>query len=977
MYAMPRDEWSRLEEVLEGALEVPVAEREAFVERACGGDARLSRHAHRALGTGRTEDDFLERPLETLVSGVLREIGVESEAEARLREEGGPPEARRIGPYRLLREIGRGGMGAVYLAERDDDRFDRRVAVKRVRSGMLAGQLRQRFLLEQRILASLEHPHIARLYDAGIGDDGTPYIVMEYVEGRPIDEHCAELEATVDQRLGLFDQVCDAVEFAHRKLVVHRDLKPGNVLVSDRGVVKLLDFGVAKLLAGGEGTAGSPTVAGEGRAFTPEYASPEQLRGEPVSTATDVYALGVLLYELLTGSWPYRAADPSPRSVEAAVLEQEPVRPSAAAESRSAAGLARRLRGDLDDIVLTALRKEPERRYASVAELRDDLRRHRNRRPVRARPDTWTYRAGRFASRHRTGVVAAAVVTVSLLAGLTGTAWQARAASRQAMRADRVRDFVVELFRLSDPDRSRGESISARTLLDRGAERLRENPDAEPGTRAEMLDVLGDIYTKLGLYDRARPLLEEALSEHTRLRGPEDPSVARSASSLSALLLEQGEYERAETLARRALEVRRRRRGPSDTLVAASMSDLAAILDHRGRLQEAEDLYRSALAIDRASGTQAAEATDLSSLGVALWREGRYDEALAPAREALRLHRELFGPEHTLVATDLFNLATIRMARGEYDRAEELFTACLAMRRKLLGDRHPHVALTLNNLGELYQKRGRLEEAERAHREALAIRREVLGEDHPEVAASLNDLGVVLYFEGDREGAAEQFRRAVAIWRRTLGGTHPRVLTGLNNLGSALREAGDLEAAEGPLREVLELRRKTLGPDHPDVAQSLNNLAELLLRRREYDEAESDFRSALAIWREALGADHPTTAYALDGLGRLLAARGRCADAEAPLREGLDIRVAKLEKGSTLIAGTRLALGRCLTELRRYDEAEPLLLASYPVIREARGDEAEFTRRARQALVDLYTAWGRPAEARRYRAPVAGEGARS
>ena len=891
--------------------------------------------------------------------------------------EDGRAMGRRIGPYRLLREIGRGGMGAVYLADRDDDRFDRRVAVKLVRTGVLAGEFRRRFFLEQRILASLEHPHIARLYDAGIGDDGTPYIVMEFVEGRPIDDHCTELDSPVDERLQLFDQVCDAVEFAHRKLVVHRDLKPGNVLVSDRGVVKLLDFGVAKLLAGEGRPAGSLTEAGEGRAFTPEYASPEQLRGEPVSTATDVYALGVLLYELLTGSWPYRAADRSSRSIERAVLEQEPIRPSAAAAGRSDAGRARRLRGDLDDIVLMALRKEAERRYASVAELRDDLRRHRERRPVRARPDTWRYRAGRFASRHRTGVAAAAVVTVSVLAGLAGTAWQARAASRQAMRADRVRDFVVELFQVSDPDRSRGESISARTLLDRGAERLRTKLDAEPETRVEMLDVLGDIYTKLGVYDRARPLLEEALSERTRLRGPDDLAVARSASILAALLLEQGEYERAETLARRALAVRRRRRGATDTLVAASMSDLAAILDHRGRLKEAEDLYRSALAIDRARGARHAVATDLGSLGVALWREGEYDEALPPAEAALALRRELYGPEHTLVATDLFNLATIEMDRGELDRAEELFTECLTMRRKLLGERHPFVALTLNNLGELFQRRGRLEEAERAHWEALTIRRETLGEDHPEVAASLNDLGVVLYFRGDRRGAAEQFRRALAIWRPTLGDTHPRVLTGLNNLGAALREAGDLEAAEPPLREVLELRRTVLGPGHPDVAQSLNNLAELLVRKGDYDEAEADFRSALAIWRKALGRDHRTTAYALNGLGRLMAARGRCAEAEAPLREGLEIRVAKLEEGSTLTAGTRLALGRCLVALHRFDEAEPLLLASYPAIRKARGDEDALTGRARKALADLYRAWGRPVEARRYRTPVAGSGSRS
>jgi serine/threonine-protein kinase len=364
------------------------------------------------------------------------------------------------------------------------------------------------------------------------------------------------------------------------------------------------------------------------------------------------------------------------------VLEQDPDRPSVAitrppdrggpespvSEHRSTtlAGLRRQLRGDLDNIVLTALRKEPEHRYASVQHLRDDVHRYLERQPVRARPATWGYRAGKFVRRHRVGVAAAALVSASLIAGLAGTAWQASAASREARRADRVRQFVVELFQVSDPDRSKGDSITARALLDRGAERLATELAAEPELRAEMLAVLGGIYQKLGLYDRARPLLEEALAVREARLGPRHLDAARSAADLASLLYDQAEYQRAEELTRSALAVRRELRGPEDTLVALSLTDLAAILSAQGKQEEAESLYRVGLEIDRKRGTRAMVAIDLNNLSVNLWRRGKYAEALPLAEEALALRRELLGEEHTDVATSLFTLASIQTASGEY-----------------------------------------------------------------------------------------------------------------------------------------------------------------------------------------------------------------------------------------------------------------------------------------------------------------------
>ncbi len=840
----------------------------------------------------------------------------------------------------------------------------------------------ERFLRERGILARLTHPNIARLLDGGVAEDGRPFLAMEYVDGTPITEYCDEHGLDVDARLRLFLDACAAVAYAHRNLVVHRDLKPSNILVARDGRVKLLDFGIAKLLEPDTEMGGpTPTVTGF-QMLTPEYAAPEQVRGEPVTTATDVYGLGAVLYELLSGRRPNRFRDRTLAEVLRVLSETTPEPPSttatranaprgegahagsrtpaeiAAARGTTPEQLRRRLAGDLDAIVLSAVRQEPERRYGSAEALAEDLRRHLARRPVTARRDSAFYRFGRFARRNRVAVAASTVAVAALVAGLIGTTWQARAASRHALRADRVSQFVVGLFEASDPDRARGDTVTARGLLDRGTERLESGLEAEPAVRADMLNVLGKIYQKLGLYEQARPLLEEAKETRERLLGPRDLETAKSAADLASLLYDQGEYAPAEELARAVLGVQLEELGAGDTLVAVSMANLAAILDAEGDLAAADSLYRESLAINRRRGSPNAIAGSLSDLGVALWRQGKYAEAEPLAEEALALRREIYGGDHTEVAVSLLNLATILTDAGEYERAEPLLRECLAMRRKLLGDRHPHVALTLNNLSLLLRSEGRLEESEQANEEALAIRRETLGDDHPEVAASLNNLGVVLYLQGEWRPAADAFERALAIWRKTLGETHPSVLTGLNNLGAARREQGDLDGAERALREALTQRRKALGDDHPDVGQSYNNLAELLARRGDYEQAEAMFRRALTTWRSTLGVDHPTVAVGLLGLGRMMSSRGRCAEAEPLLREARAIREKKLDPSGVSVAYARLELGSCLVALGRFAEAAPILQASYSTLLGAKGDADKDTQRANRMLARARAAPG-------------------
>jgi eukaryotic-like serine/threonine-protein kinase len=959
-------DWDRIHDVFAEALERAPEERVAFLDRACGDDAALRAEVESLLAAHDAASVFLNSPA----------LGAPEPGQA-------PPsdaslEGQLVGPWRVLRVLGRGGMGAVYLAERADGEYERVVALKVVKRGMDTDAILGRFRRERQILARLEHPGIARFLDAGATADGRPYFVMERVDGVPLTRYCEDRGLGLDDRLRLFADVCRAVQYAHANLVVHRDLKPSNILVTGDGQVKLLDFGIAKLVAGDDGAeaeATTLTVAGM-RPLTPEYASPEQIHGEPVTTAADVYSLGAVLYELLTGRTPFRLDRRSPDEALRAVMTGTPIPPSRVVgdgDGDGARRLGRRLRGDLDTIVLTALRAEPQRRYPTVEALLEDLRRHRTGHPIAARPDTAMYRTSKFIRRHRAGVTVSLLFLWTLLGGGVALAVQQRQTSRERDRAEleaakarQVTAFLTEIFEVSNPDQARGDTITARALLDRGAERLTAELAGEPELRAEMLAVLGTTYRRLGLYDRARELLEEALDVRLGLFGPRHLDVATTTGQLSTVLKDLGEYERAEELAREALDVRRGLLGPEDTLVAYTMTGLADILALRGDLESAERLIRESLEITRRFASPSRVANDLTDLSATLLRQGRYQEALPLAEEGLTLRRSFHGDGHTAVAHSLHTLATLLMYVGELQRAEETAREALAMRRKLLGDVHSEAAATLNQLGLILSQQGRGDEAEAAFREQLAINRATLGDLHPYVGLSLNQIGVLLARAGDNAGAAAHHEEALAILRPVLGDEHPHVLAALHNLGVVLLNQGDLDDAERTLRESLELRRKALGDEHPDMAGGHSIMGHILDRKGDPDAAEASFRTALDIWRAAHGPAHPRVATPLLEIGRLMTRQARFAEAEPVLREALEIRLAVMDDDSFEVALARLRLGRALLGLGRLDEAEPLLLASHPALVRHRGEEHALTREARAALAELYTALGRPEEARRY-----------
>jgi serine/threonine-protein kinase len=781
----------------------------------------------------------------------------------------------RVGPYRLVREVGRGGMGSVYLAERDDDHYRQQVAVKILRRGLDTDELVRRFVAERQILATLQHPHIARLFDGGVTSDGRPYYVMEYVDGEHLDVYCDRRQLSIDARLALFCLVVRAVQHAHRNLVVHRDLKPSNVLVTADGEVKLVDFGIAKLLDPDASPDVVPLTRTGLRLMTPEYASPEQMRGACITTATDVYGLGLVLYELLSGRRPHRLRGRSASEAERIILTEEPPRPSAAvmqseevqwdgvpvhitpeqiaaARGLHAERLCRKLRGDLDRIVLCALRKEPDRRYQSAAQLADDIERYLKGKPVAARGDSVAYRARKFAIRHVWGA-AASVSFVLLLAGYAATvtmqAREVRAALDQARleaeKAEQVTAFTMGLFETGGPSTLQTDSMTVRDLLSRGVERA-ERLGGQPATQAQLFDVVGRVYQNLGEYGKAQPFLERALELRRHTLGARHPATAESLDHLAGLLLARGRYSAAESLYRDALALQRAVLGEPHAKIARTLAGLGSLLQERGDYVGAERLAREALEMRRTLyGPEHPEvAQSLGSLAFTLQLQGRYGEAEPLFRDVLAMRRHLFGDEHPEVATAMSNLGLLLVQRGQLAPAESLYQASLALRRRLLGNEHPDVAASIGLLGVLLRREGDIAGAESTYHAAIALARRSLGAEHPNLAHSLNGLALVLRDKGDLRGADSLFHEVLAIRRRVLGDEHPAIATSLFQIGVVRQEEGDVPAAESLLLQSLQMRRKLLGDAHPQVAESARQLV-LLYERSGRREEAAPYRALL------------------------------------------------------------------------------------------------------------------------------------
>ena len=876
--------WERASALFERALEVAVAERAAFVATAAGDDQVLR---DRVLAMLRS--DAQPKPLLDVTPGLLAESVAPD-----------PPrlEGHRIGPYVVRRVVGQGGMGVVCLAERED--VGKQVALKLVAGGLLSPERVSRFLRERRVLARLEHPNIVPLLDAGIADDGTPWFAMEYVAGETVDRYCDRLALAVDRRLELFERICGAVGYAHQHLVVHRDLKPANVLIGEDGEPRLVDFGIAKLLAE-SGEEQEPATATGIRPMTPVYASPEQRRGEPITTASDIYQLGALLFELLTGRR----------------LGQDP-------KGGAPAG---RLTRDLDVIVRKATDPDLRRRYPTAEQLALDVGRHRRGLPIEARPATAAYRLGKLVTRHKVGTLVVATGVLTVLGFVAALAVQGRRVEAQRVRAEQVSELLTDLFAGADPTVAQGDTVTVRSVLDRGVERVRSGLTADPSVKAQLLGVIAQAYFNLGLLDRALEVETDVVALLRDAVPPDDPTRLNALGWLASWLADAGARERAYPPAEEAVRVAR-------TLPARRRGELARALRDLG--------YAHQRAAD-----------DAGALPL-------YDEALA-------IYRDLPPPGSAGMEGVLTNLGFLAQARGDQATATTYLREVVDRRRARLGADHLQSAASMLNLVSVLQETD-LVAADRLVRDAVAVQRRVFAGPHRDRLTGLTSLARILGARGNQADAETTQREALSMARTLFGDSSRAVAMAVANLAGYVQRQGRLDEAAELHAEAARRLRDHDGAANPATAVAVTNLAYTEFLRGRTAESEALYRRALPVLDSAWRGTPPLAATLVD-FAWVLRTRGRCGEAEGMLRRALEMLRTR-EAGDADVLRSQRFLGGCLFDLGRYPAAESLLVAAYQSLVTHWGASNRYTIDAAGDLARLYRKWGRPADAVRFETPA-------
>jgi eukaryotic-like serine/threonine-protein kinase len=958
---MDPERWQRVKAALGEALGLTEGARAAYVERLGAGDPAL-----------RAEVESLLRADEAAGSAFL-----ESPAAAVLEPPSPAHAGRRLGSYELLEEIGAGGMGEVYRGVRVDQEYVHEVAIKLVRAGADAQFVGARLRTERQILATFQHPHIARLLDGGTTEEGIPYLVMELIAGQPITEYCDRLRLEVEARLQLFLLVCSAVQYAHQRAVIHRDLKPSNILVTADGTPKLLDFGIAKILEPGAIPVRGDLTINAVRLLTPDYASPEQLKGEPVTAASDVYSLGVILYELLTGIKPRagRGRDDAPTTLAGPA----PTRPSLVVRGRERAStirrdspqrLSRRLRGDLDNIVLMALRQEPERRYATVDRLAEDIRRHLGQLPVAARRPTWGYRATMFMRRHKVGVVATALTAAALIGGVIMTAratFIARAAlaraEDEANASQRVSDYLVSLFEEANPEKTGGKALDVRALVARAQDRIDPGLSSQPEVRARMLSVVGALHCQVGQSEPCEQDLEQALRIEKAAGSAGDPLLrAQTEYRLASAYNDAGRTREALVLLRQALPVLDAQQPPDTEAVAAVWNAI-------GKSYLETDPLRAIAALQRARALErgphgedtVASAGTLGTLAIASAQAMRWSDALALARARVELVRAHFNPGDVRYFDALNDYAEVAQEAGRFHEARQSWQQVLAGYERIFGRRSDKYIDTELSLADLLFRRNRLRESIFWFQRCVSDYRAQESQHRERYIGSLFALSQVLWMYGDYQGAASTARGAYRTYQQTSGPSpqataiygirlaHPLAFVGETRralellstpmpgdprsvmtssfeglrllwLGDTYREAGARDRAEQAYDRAIAYLQSHSLPRSAALSMAYEGKALLLARESRYAEAMPLYRLAIAGYGNSQYApDGPTIAAAKVELADSLASQGRLAEARALVAESGNI----VEAGLAATHPARIMLGRLRKALHIREPAGP------------------------------------------------------
>jgi eukaryotic-like serine/threonine-protein kinase len=851
-----------------------------------------------------------------------------------------------LGRYHLLQKIGEGGMGEVWLAEQKEP-VRRRVALKLVKAGMNTREVIARFESERQALALMDHPAIAKVFDAGSSPQGAPYFVMEYVAGVPITDYCDTHRLSTRERLELFVHVCEGVQHAHQKAIIHRDLKPSNILVSEvdgRAAPKIIDFGVAKALTQRLTAATLYTRVGT-MVGTPEYMSPEQANssGEDIDTRTDVYSLGVIFYELLAGAPPLVLKKSTLEAFLRRLREEEPPKPSTRIRTQDPATatelarkrqtepmvLARQLGGDLDSIALKALEKDRSRRYGSPSDFAADIERYLRNEAVLAVPPSLAYRGRKFARRYRMALVTAAGFVLVLIAAAVISIRQSIRANREAAVAQAVNDFLqndllgqASAYKQSKPD----PDLRVRTALDRAAARITGKFDRQPEVEASIRNTIGKAYEDLGLYREAAKQHEAALDLRRRVLGPEHPDTLRSMNNLAIVYADEGKYAQAEMLHSQAQEIERRVMGPEHPNTLMSMHNLALVYMREGKYAQAETLYG----------------------------------------QTLEIERRVLGPEHPNTVQSMVNLGIIYGDEGKYAQAEALDSQTLEIERRVFGPEHPNTLRCMNNLAVAYGNEGKYAQAETLFSQILEIRRRALGPEHPETLSSMSNLADIYRDEGKHAQGEALTSQTLEIQRRLLGPEHPNTVMSISNLADVYADEGKYAQAEALYRQTQEIQRRVLGGEHPLTLYTLSHFVFMYQREGKYALAETCAVQALAGRRHSLGAENPDTLASEADLALAYVSQGKFGQSEPVAREALEGEK-KVQPDDWQRYRAASLLGAGLAGEKKYAEAEPLLLEGYQGML-ARKDRIAVPDRcnldlAHQWIVQLYQAWGKPDKA--------------